>query len=218
MNLAKTNVCKNNGPTMGLMQKFFEQFAHPKGVLGRVVGTIMAYNPSNRERMRWTLSLLHIQGNDRVLEIGFGPGLAIEQISKITPDGFIGGVDHSEVMVRQARKRNASAIREGRVDLRLGSVSNPPAFGKPFDKIFSINSIQFWENPVEDLKGLRQLLKSGGRIVITFQPRNPGATDEDAERMGKEIVAYLVGAGFSQIRMEKRSMKPVSSICVLGVK
>ena len=171
MNLAKTNVCKNNGPTMGLMQKFFEQFAHPKGVLGRVVGTIMAYNPSNRERMRWTLSLLHIQGNDRVLEIGFGPGLAIEQISKITPDGFIGGVDHSEVMVRQARKRNASAIREGRVDLRLGSVSNPPAFGKPFDKIFSINSIQVWENPVEDLKGLRQLLKSGGRMILPVGTR-----------------------------------------------
>ncbi len=218
MSLVKTNVCKNEGSKMGLMQKFFEQFAHPKGLLGRVAGTIMAYNPSSLERMRWTISLLDIQRNDRVLEIGFGPGVAIEHVSRIASDGFIAGIDHSEVMVRQAQRRNASAMREGRVDLRLRSVSNPPAFGEPFDKIFSINSIQFWENPVEDLKGLRELLRSGGQIAITFQPRHSGATDEDAERMGKEIVSYLTRGGFSQIRLEKRKMKPVSSVCVLGVK
>jgi len=121
---------------MGFMQNFRAQFGRPTGFWGRVVGLIMAYDSANRERTRWTIALLDIQRNDRVLEIGFGPGLAIEQASRIALDGFVAGVDHSEVMVRQARERNARAVREGRVDLRFGSVLNPPEFNEPFDKYF----------------------------------------------------------------------------------
>ena len=73
----------------------------------------MAYRPSNQDRIRWTISLLNIKPDDRLLEIGFGPGFAIELVSKITSEGFVAGIDHSEVMVRQASKRNARAIREG---------------------------------------------------------------------------------------------------------
>ncbi|MHC4265878.1 MAG: methyltransferase domain-containing protein, partial [Planctomycetota bacterium] len=75
----------------------------------------MAYTPSNEERVQWTISLLNISPNDRVLEIGFGPGFAIELISKIATEGLVVGVDHSEVMVRHASKRNARAIRDGKV-------------------------------------------------------------------------------------------------------
>ncbi len=201
---------------MECIQGFRAQFGHPKGFWGSVVGMIMAY--SNRERNRWAISLLDIQRDDRVLEIGFGPGWAIEQISKIAVDGFVAGIDHSEVMMRQAQKRNAKAIREGRINLQLGSVSNLPEFEEPFDKIFSINSIQFWPEPVENLKGLWQLLKPGGLIAIALQPRNPGATDEDAKEAGKQIVAYLERAGFSQVGLETKKMKPVSAVCALGIK
>jgi ubiquinone/menaquinone biosynthesis C-methylase UbiE len=176
----------------------------------------MAY--SNRERNRWVISLLDIKRNDRVLEIGFGPGLAVEQISKIAVVGFIAGIDHSKVMVKQASKRNANAIREGRVDLRLGSVSTLPQFDEPFDKIISVNSIQFWDDPVECLKGLCRILKPGGLIAIALQPRHPGATEEDVQNSGKEIATFLEKAGFSEIRTETKKMKPVSTVCVISMK
>ena len=176
----------------------------------------MAY--TNRKRNRWVISLLDIKRSDRVLEIGFGPGLAIELISKIALDGFVAGIDHSEVMVRQASKRNAEAIREGRVDLRLGSVSNLPQFDEPFDKIISVNSIQFWDDPVESLKGLWNMLKPGGLIAIALQPRHPGATEEDVQNSGKEIATFLEKAGFSQIRTDTKKMKPLSTVCVIGYK
>ncbi|MCI0453700.1 MAG: class I SAM-dependent methyltransferase [Candidatus Dadabacteria bacterium] len=203
---------------MRLIQSIVSQFGCPRGFWGSVAGLVMTYNPSNKERMRWTISLLGIRKNDRVLEIGFGPGVAIEEIGKITTVGFIAGIDHSEVMVRQARKRNAKTIREGRVDIKLGSVSSLHEFDEDFDKIFSINSIQFWDDPIQRLKELRRLLKPGGLIAITLQPRNRGATDETACELGKKIVADLEGAGFSQARLEIKKMKPVSSICALGIK
>lgn len=197
---------------------FRAQFGNPAGFWGKLAGMIMAYNPSNRERALWVISLLKVQKNDRVLEIGFGPGWAIQQISKVVTEGDIAGIDRSEVMVEQARKRNREAISRGRVDLRLGTVSNLPLYSEPFDKVFSINSIQFWDDPVENLKGLRGLLKPSGLIAIALQPRNPGATEEDTETCGKEIVKNLEAAGFSQVRLEIKKMKPVSTVCALGVR
>lgn len=199
-------------------QSLRAQFGRPTGFWGRVAGMIMANRPSNKERNAWTVSLLDVQPDDRVLEIGFGPGLAIERISQIAHHGFVGGVDHSEAMLRQARNRNAAAIRQGRVDLRLGGVQELPAFGEPFDKILAVNSFQFWDAPLDRLKELRGLLNPGGVIAITMQPRWQGATNEDAQKVGKEIVAQLAQAGFSRVSQEIKPLKPASAVCVLGTR
>ena len=148
------------------------QFGRPEGVWGSVAGRIMARTPSNNERIQWTLELLDIKPSDRILEIGFGPGVAIALASKLAPNGFVAGVDHSEVMVRQASKRNAQALREGRARLLLGSATTLPRFDAPFDKIFTINSIHFWSKPVDCLRQLRGMLKPGGLIAVTVQPRS----------------------------------------------
>jgi len=194
------------------------QFGHPKGFWGIITGRIMFYTPSNKDRIHWTVSLLDINPVDRVLEIGFGPGYAIELVSKIAVKGMVAGVDHSEVMVRQASKRNAGALRDGRVDLQHGSISDLPRFIEPFDKIFTINSIHFWNDPIDCLKKLRELLRPGGLIAVTLQPRSRSATDATTKEIGKEVAANLERAGFSQVRLEIRKIKPVSVACVLGVR
>src|SRR5262245_8870791 len=99
----------------------------------------MAHRSSNRKRNAWAVSLLDLQPDDRVLEIGYGPGLAIRELSRIAHAGYVCGVDHSELMLRQASRRNADAIRHGVVDLRLGSVDALPAFDAAFDKILAVN-------------------------------------------------------------------------------
>ncbi|MFQ5656093.1 MAG: class I SAM-dependent methyltransferase [Candidatus Methylomirabilales bacterium] len=198
------------------MQRFRAQFRRPTGFWGNVAGLIMAYRPSNRERNSWTISLLDIQRTDRVLEIGFGPGVAIQEMSRIALDGLVVGLDHSETMLRHARKRNATAIRKGAVDLILGPVSALPPFNESFDKILTINSFHAWDEPVERLKELRRVLRPGGLIAITEQPRSRGATDETAQEIGKKLVAALNEGGFSEVRLETKKMKPVSAVCALA--
>jgi SAM-dependent methyltransferase len=192
------------------------QFGRPTGFLGRLAGWIMAHRSSNRRRNAWAVSLLDVQRDDRVLEIGFGPGIAIRELSRIVVEGYVCGLDHSDLMVRQAAKRNAEAVRRGQVDLRLGSVERLPAFEAPFDKILAVNTMQFWERPAERLRALRRLLSSGGRVAIAFQPRGPGATDAAAAARGGEIAAALRDAGFSQVRLETLALKP-AVVCALGV-
>jgi hypothetical protein len=57
----------------------------------------------------------------------------------------------------------------------------------------------------------------GATIAIVHQPRKPGATDVDADDAGRRFQALLHEAGFREIKMEKRLMKPVSTICLIGV-
>jgi ubiquinone/menaquinone biosynthesis C-methylase UbiE len=192
------------------------QGGHPTGIGGRVVGLMMANRASNRKRNSWVVSLLDVQPDDRVLEIGFGPGLAILELSRIAHEGYVCGIDHSELMVRQARRRNADGVRRGVVDLRLGSVDALPAFDAPFDKILAVNAHLFRGEPDARLEQLRRLLRPAGLIALAHQPRGPGASDATAAESGCEIAAALGRAGFSEVLVETLPLKP-AVVCALGV-
>src|SRR5262249_12503284 len=77
--------------TSGLRKTIVRQFGRPTGLVGRLVGLVMAMRYSNRERNRRTIELLDIQPDDRVLEIGFGPGLAIEMAARLARSGCVVG-------------------------------------------------------------------------------------------------------------------------------
>jgi SAM-dependent methyltransferase len=207
---------------MGLKQKalgaVFGQFLRPHGFGGRAAGWVMAKRGSNRERNVWAVGLLDVQPQDRVLEVGFGPGIAIQEFVSRATSGLVVGIDHSEVMLQQARKRNAAAVSAGRVDLRLGSAESLPAFDAPFDKVLAVNSLFFWDDPVARLKELHDLLRPGGRIAIAYQPRGPGSTDEVAARTGRQLAAHFTEVGFTDVRVETLALKPTAVVCVLGVK
>jgi SAM-dependent methyltransferase len=191
------------------------QFGRPTGFWGHAAGALMAYRSSNRRRNAWVVSLLDVRADDRVLEIGFGPGLAILELSRRAHEGCVCGVDHSEVMLRQANRRNADGVARGVVDLRLGSVDELPAFEAPFDKILAVNAMMFWNESEARLRELRQLLRPGGLIAVAHQPRDPGATNETSATRGEEIAASLVRTGFSDVRVESMRLKP-AVVCALG--
>jgi len=193
------------------------QFGHPQGTAGRVAGWVMAHRSSNRQRNTWVVSLLDVRPTDQVLEIGFGPGLAIAELSRrVGPSGHVYGVDRSDVMLRQATRRNAAAIQAGRVTLAQGTVEQPPpALEGPFDAILAVNSLGFWSAPAERLKDLRRRLAPGGRIAIVSQPRSAGATRTTSLDAGGEITDLLTVAGFAQTRTEILDLEP-PAVCVIG--
>lgn len=207
------------GPLVRMLRPLLRtQFGQPSGLLGEIAGRLMARDKSNTERTRWTIALLEIKPADRVLEIGFGPGRAIELASQAAPRGLIVGLDHSDVMLRHAGRRNRRAVGDGRVQLHLSSADDLPAFDLPFDKIFSINSIHFWKDPLQSIKRLRDMLKPGGVLALTIQPRSRNATAESTKVIGEELVQKLRLAGFTDCRLELRHIKPMMVACALARK
>src|SRR6266487_4154512 len=146
---------------------------------------------STRLRNEWTLSLLAIRRDDRVLEVGCGPG-ALIQAPRAT-EGFVAGVDPSPIMLQQAARRNAEAIGEGRVQLQLGSATALPFEDASFDKALSANSLPFWPDQEAGVKEMGRVLKSGGMIAIILQP------------------------SWARTESEVKQMKPIASVCALGI-
>ena len=97
----------------GVAAAIVGQFGNPHGLLGRLAGHVMALN--NHKRSTWVLSLLALAETDRVLEVGFGPGVALQRASARVIRGKLLGIDHSATMLAQARRRNRVAIAAGRM-------------------------------------------------------------------------------------------------------
>jgi ubiquinone/menaquinone biosynthesis C-methylase UbiE len=198
-----------------LLRRIVAQFHHPRGLAGRLAGWEMTLRPSNRKRNAWAVSLMDVQPSDRVLEIGFGPGIAVREIARRATRGEVIGIDWSAVMGAQAARRNAAAIRAGRVSLTVASVEDLPAFDRPFDKILAVNSMGMWPEPGARLKELAGLLRGGGLIAIVSQPRCPGATAETTTAAAGDIVGLLEAADLAAIRVETLDLKPPVA-CVIG--
>ncbi|MGJ6966761.1 class I SAM-dependent methyltransferase [Streptosporangium sp. G11] len=197
------------------LRKLVRQAHHPRGIVGWAVGWIFAHRRSNRQRNIWAVSLLDVQPADRVLEIGFGPGVAIAELAVRATRGHVFGVDHSQAMVRQATRRNAAAVRAHRVHLTHACVKRLPSFGDPLDAVLAVNSAGFWPDPVERLRELRRLLRPAGRIALVSQPRCPGATRDTTARAARELQDMLTQAGFTRLRVETLELDPPVA-CVLA--
>jgi len=123
---------------------------------------------TNADCGAWVTELLEIGPYDSVLEVGFGPGVIIQRLSQLAVAGHIAGIDPSQEMVAQARARNATAIKDGRVDLRRGSVEHLPFDDNAFDEALAINSMQVWPDSAAGLREMRRVMKPSGRVALGF--------------------------------------------------
>jgi len=146
---------------------FREQFRKPTGFMGKVAAFLMSIG--NAPANRLAVAALSLGPADRVLELGFGHGRTLEAIARIAEDGFAAGVDPADTMVGQVARRNANAIRAGRMEVKLGTVSRIPYPDGHFDKVVTVNTIYFWPDHGNDAKEIRRVLKDGGLLVVGFR-------------------------------------------------
>ena len=174
----------------------------------------MARRSSNRIRNRQTVDLMRLEPDSRVLEIGCGPGLALAQCSETVSSGRIVGLDHSPVMLEQARKRVGS----GQVELIVGGVDQLDQWSGEFDRIYSLNVIQFIADKQDFFRRVSSTLDAGGRCFTTYQPRLDNDHPDGADRMAEEIVRLMGEVGFTQIDRSRIDAGPTPAWCVYGTK
>jgi ubiquinone/menaquinone biosynthesis C-methylase UbiE len=199
---------------MSLRSSLLSQFGRPRGLLGHVAGWILAGRGTNLVRNRWTVDIVDPAGGEAVLEAGCGPGVALELCLQRAGVSAV-GVDHSDVMIAQAGKRNRKAVKTGRLKLVEGTVDTLPAALGPFDKAFSINVIQFVDQPAF-VAQMKRLLKPGGLMATTYQPRHAKATRADALKLATKLTEMLSAENFTALRTEELELKPVPAVCILA--
>ena len=198
-----------------------KQFGNPSGLFGKFIGNRMA--KGNAYDAKWTVSLLGIQPNHHILEIGFGPGVSTQLAGEKASKGYVAGIDHSKTMVQAASNRNTSAIQSGRMELKQGEVSSLPYPDESFDIAFSLHSIYFWPKPVDCLKDIKRVLRPGGLVAITIQPKDKWVPNVDPKVMtlyfGRDVAQMFSEAGYQNVRIEVPPQADKASLeCILGIK
>jgi ubiquinone/menaquinone biosynthesis C-methylase UbiE len=200
---------------MELKKNFLNQFGKPTGNFGTLVGLLMSLK--NKDRALWTFENLKLKPDDIVLEVGFGPGSTIKKVADNLTTGFIAGIDHSEVMLEQATKRNKKHIERNTAKLECGTVWDLKYSDNYFDTIFGSNVHFFWDNPVNEFKKLVSLLKSNGRLVMVFQPRWT-KNEEEVIQVAENTKKQFEDSGLKNIEYDFKKMKPVNCIYISGQK
>jgi ubiquinone/menaquinone biosynthesis C-methylase UbiE len=215
------------GLTDGFLQLMGRQARKPSGWFGKLVFSHMA-NWGHRSLTRWTMGFMDLQFDDRVLDIGCGGGMAVKLIAQIATEGFVAGVDYSEDMVQQAHRRNAAAIRAGRVEVKHGNVAALPYDDASFDKVISVEAFYFWPDPVVNLQEVHRVIKRGGLVALAMEGSREASNWQTmaarAAQMGfpiysgTEMVEMLTAARFSRAWFESAPDKDGGWLCALGVK
>ncbi len=196
------------------------QFAYPRGVRGRVVGHFLAV--ANAWMVEVAIPMLKPTAGSRILEIGFGPGVAVRKLCRAVPGVNVCGVDPSEVMLNQALRRNRSAVRRGQADLRLGMASDLPWSDAAFDNVLSLNNAHLWTPIDAAMTECLRVLQPRGRMLIGFhiwKTRNQSSgllsSPESAESFFRD---RLAANGFVETTSSRRQFIMGTASFLLGRK
>jgi demethylmenaquinone methyltransferase/2-methoxy-6-polyprenyl-1,4-benzoquinol methylase len=141
-------------------QQFYDRLSHAYDLLA---------NSSEHRAMEDGLKALGTGPEERVLEIGFGTGHALEDLARqVDEGGRVTGIDLSYGMRRVAAKRLAKAGLDDRVDLLLADGEHLPFADDSFDGVFTSFTLELFE--VETiprvLAEVRRVLRPGGRLAV----------------------------------------------------
>ena len=203
---------------MSLKTAIVRQFGKPSGLVGKLAGHIMARRSSNRVRNQKTVELMKLQPDSRVLEVGCGPGLALKFCAERVNVGNVVGLDHSPVMIAQARKRVSKAGMAPKVSLMVGGIEKLDGWTMSFDRIYSLNVIQFIPDKADYFRAVYNALDNNGMCFTTYQPRMDNDDPNGAAAMADEIASLMQASGFQKIERFEIVAGPTPAICVSGVK
>jgi ubiquinone/menaquinone biosynthesis C-methylase UbiE len=196
-----------------------QQFSLPTGWLGRCAGWFMA--AENRRMNRMAIESLDVGSQDDVLEVGFGPGHAIELLATKTRARSICGIDPSPVMVRQAIARNQEAVDAGRVKLAAGNVEALPFRDGQFTRVVAVSNFHVWESCARGLAEIHRVLADDGLLVISQRLKLdsswPWSSPGVSMHRVREDQKLLERQGFRQVEIATRKARR-TNVCLTARK
>lgn len=160
-------------------------------------------NIINQQMYKKTVSILSLNKNQKLLDIGYGNGYLLHLAGKSFGCNLY-GIDISEDMKTLAFKRNKHAAREKRLNLEVGDCCKLNFPDNTFDAVSSINTVYFWSDTVKGLSEIRRCLVPGGSFVNAVYTKEWLTHTKMAEKGFKkfapeDLVELGKQAGFTDI-------------------
>jgi ubiquinone/menaquinone biosynthesis C-methylase UbiE len=184
------------------------QLMKPNGEFGLQVGENM--NSSNNSIYDFVLSQLEIADESEILEIGFGNGKFINKYFEINPNIRFSAIDFSEIMCSEAKLINEDLINDNKLVIKCEDSMSMSFTKDSFDIVVTINTVYFWEQIEEQLKGIKRIMKNGGLLLIGYRPKSvmkdlPFAQEVFRLYDSTDLQVILQRQGFKIIKEERQT-------------
>jgi len=187
-------------PPTGAYEKREEHDINGIGVfyLGREIAHVMGHQaadwlerPEREEEERSDLMVdsLKFHPGEVVADIGCGSGYISRKIAKkITPGGFVYGVDIQQEMLDLLAKRMAM-FRIGNVKPILGAETDPKVPAASCDTMIMVDVYHELDHPWEMVRNMIAGLKPGGRLVfVEYRKEDPSVPIKEVHKMSVDQV------------------------------
>jgi trans-aconitate methyltransferase len=126
------------------------------------------YAANSVVQLTWARELiakLKLRGDEHILDVGCGDGKVTAEIARALPNGFVVGTDASPQMIAFAKKtfpvKKFPSLKFQIMDARQIN------FKRKFDLVFSNAALHWVDDHKKILRGAAEVLKSGGRLVVS---------------------------------------------------
>lgn len=204
-----------------LYWRWKQNFAKPGVFPGNfIVFRGMAAN--HKPLQEFALSFIELPQKGKILDIGCGGGQFIAEMAARAPEASFQGLDHSPLSVKQTARTNRALVREKRLRITVGSVSDLPFPENSFDLATASETVYFWPDLKKDFRQVLNVLKPDGVFMICcdssdkeagkkYTDHIPGMTVYTAE----EFTALLTEAGFCKVEAH---LRPDGAVCMTARK
>ena len=153
-------------------------------------------------RIRWAVDFMDPQPADQVLEIGCGAGAAAELVCSRLVTGKMFAIDRSESGVDRTKRRNADAIKAGRLTVRQIDLATLRVPVKRLNKAFAFNVNLFWVRECADeVALLHERVVPGGAVYLFYEVARP----DQVPTIIKQASAALSQGGFRVSVVDSKS-------------
>lgn len=149
--------------------------------------------------------VLNLQPKDDLAEIACGGGHFLKKYASHVRS--VAGLDLSDIQIRMARRKLKRRIAEGTAEIVQGDASRLPWEDDRFSVVTTMGSFIGFPKPIESLKEMFRVLRSGGRAVVSIEFNAEDGKDHSKEikKHGmwiwteEEVRAMMKESGFSEI-------------------
>jgi len=152
------------------LKELAKQLGNPEGEIGIEVANMM--NATNIGMTKHAIKSLTLDKNDVVLELGHGNCGHLSFLMKQAENLKYFGLEISELMQQEAIKSNQNYIENNSAEFELYNGTEIPFDYESFDKIFTVNTLYFWESPDLLLSEIYRVLKPNGIFALTFADKS----------------------------------------------
>jgi len=148
------------------LQAIASQLKHPTGEKGIEMGNMM--NETNINMTRHSIQNLQIDSGNKILELGHGNAGHVEFIFEQAENIKYYGLEMSELMFQEARQINRNYVSQKQAFFSIYEGNIIPFEDDSFNKVFTVNTIYFWQEPEKLLSEIYRVLQPKGILCITF--------------------------------------------------